>query len=139
MKKNENKKRKNDKFIYTDLSGITIFKKADLEKKIQENEYRICLKNLIMKMEEGWAQISDAAVALMMAGEINKRSVGVPIGETHEIGVEMFLASDDVNVKSTGELLKFIQLKKESLMKTSNTDFNIDDLPWEGGTWYNQL
>jgi len=63
----------------------------------------------------------------------------VPTGETHEIGVEMFLASDDVNVKSTGELLEFMQLKKDSLMKTNNTDFNIDDLPWEGGTWYNQL
>lgn len=139
MKNNENKKIKNDKFIYTDLSGITIFKKADLEKGIQENEYRICLKNLIMKMEEGRAQIFDAAVALMMAGELNKWSEGVPTGETHEIGVEMFLASDDVNVKSTGELLEFMQLKKESLMKTNNTDFNIDDLPWEGGTWYNQL
>lgn len=139
MKKEENKKIKNDKFIYTDMSGITIIKKADQEKERQENEYRNSLKNLIMKMEESRTQIFDAAVALMMAGELRKWSEGVPTGETHEFSVELFLASDDVNIKSTGELLELMQRKKESLMKTNNTDFNIDDLPWEGGTWYNQL
>lgn len=139
MKKKENKKIKNDKFIYTDMSGITIIKKAYVEKERQENEYSNSLKNLIMKMEESRAQIFDAAVALMMAGELHKWSEGVPTGETHEFSVEMFLASEDANTKSAGELLEFMQLKKESLMKFNKSDFNIDDLPWEGGTWYNQL
>ncbi len=139
MKKKENKKIKNDKFIYTDLSGITIIKKADVEKERQEKEYSNRLKHLIMKIEESRAQIFDAAVALMMAGELHKWSEGVPTGEMHEFSVEMFLASDDLNIKSTGELLELMQRKKESLLKFNKSDFNIDDLPWEGGTWYNQL
>jgi hypothetical protein len=139
MNKKENKKIRNDKFIYTDMSGITIIKKADVEKERQEQEYSNSLKHLIMKIEESRAQIFDAAVALMMAGELREWSEGVLKGETHEFSVEMFLASDDVNIKSTGELLELMQRKKDSLMKTNNTDFNIDDLPWEGGTWYNQL
>jgi hypothetical protein len=88
--------------------------------------YREALLETALTLKQFLTNIECRMYEITMTGELKEWSDTVPDGETHEVGLDVFEACSDVNVRMFVDLWEAINTKYESFLNINN--ISVDEI-----------